>query len=203
MTRVQAPDRNISMFAALLALPALLILAPVLVGGENWRYAIRPTGDIGAKLMIAAMAIGPLRALLPRAEWLGWLQRRRRHIGLAAFFYALLHLIAFSLSIGRLDWIVQGMAFASMWTGWLAFALLVAVAAISNDSAMRRLGRAWKTLQRLVYPAAILTLIHWLLLTQSPVEAALHFLPLVLLQVCRLWITLRDRSRTVSTRDKR
>lgn len=104
-------------------------------------------------------------------------------MGLAAFSYSVLHLAIFTMSIGRIDWIIQGMAFASMWTGWIAFALLAIVAAISNDRAHRRFGGWWKPLQRLVYPVAILTLAHWLLLTRSPVEALAHALPYLALVI--------------------
>lgn len=178
------------LFSALLwvalAVPALAIVAP-LIGGQPFGPAIRPSGDFSAKLMILALAIAPLRAIWPKSGFLFWLQRHRRHIGVGAFLYALLHLVVFSVSIGRLDWIIQGMAFASMWTGWLAFALIAVAAGISNNGAMRRLGRAWKKLQRLVWPAAALTLAHWLLLSRSPAEALLHFLPLAALQAWRLW----------------
>ncbi|MDP3897704.1 MAG: ferric reductase-like transmembrane domain-containing protein [Mesorhizobium sp.] len=189
-------DWSRALWRTALALPALVMIAPVLSGGEPWRQAIRPTGEFGAMLLIAALAISPLQTILPNAAWVAWLRHRRRDIGLAAFLYTLLHLIVFSASIGRLDWIVQGIAFASMWTGWLAFGLLAAVAAISNEGAMRRLGPWWKRVQRLAYPAALLTLAHWLLLTRSPVEGLLYFAPLTLLQALRVWITLRAQLRT-------
>lgn len=128
---------------------------PVLQGWEGYRFALDPTGEWAARLIIVAMAITPLHVLFPHARSVLWLQRRRRVIGLAAFGYASLHLVAFTLSIGRLDYIVQGLAFASMWTGWLAFLLLAPLAATSSDAAVRLLGRGWKMLQRLVYPARI------------------------------------------------
>jgi sulfoxide reductase heme-binding subunit YedZ len=46
---------------------------------------------------------------------------------------------------------------------------------------MRRLGAWWKRIQRLAYPAALLTLAHWLLLSRSPVEALLHAAPVIAL----------------------
>ena len=158
-----------------------MALISTLAGGAEWRYAIRPSGDYAAKLLGLTLAISPLRKLLPDARWVGWLVARRRVFGLSAFGYALLHLVVFSASIGRFDWIIQGMAFASMWTGWIAFALLLAVAAISNAGAKRRLGEWWKRMQRLAYPAALLTLAHWLMLSRSPVEALLHAAPVIAL----------------------
>lgn len=177
---------------ALLALPATWPLW-LLAAGNGWGAATRPTGDIATKLMIVALAIGPLAAVAPHWPWLDWMRRHRRSFGVAAFLYALFHMIVFALSIGRLDWIVQGMAYASMWTGWLAFAGLAVVAAMSNDASVRRLGRAWKRVQRLVYPAALLTLAHWLLLSRSWTEALVHFIPLGLLFAARDW-SRRTRS---------
>lgn len=171
----------------LLALPVAPILWPVLAEAAGWRAAIRPSGDLAAKLIVLALALSPLRALLPRSATVAWLARRRRWLGLAAFGYAALHMAVFILSIGRLDWILQGLAWASMWTGWLAMLLLVPLALTSNDAATRRLGHGWKRLHRLVYPAALLALAHWLLLSAGPWEALAHALPLVLLHAWAAW----------------
>jgi sulfoxide reductase heme-binding subunit YedZ len=51
---------------------------------------------------------------------------------------------------------------------------------------MRWLRRQWKAVQRLAYPAAIFTLIHWVLVHDGLAEALLHFLPLVALQLLRV-----------------
>lgn len=163
-----------------LALPAALLVAG-LANGETWRFGIRPSGDFAAKLLVLVLCISPLRQLLPTADWTAWLVTGRRTFGLAAFAYAVFHLAVFCASIGRFDWIVQGMTFASMWTGWIAFALLAAVASISHAAAKAHLGHWWKRIQRLAYPAAGLTLAHWLLLTASPSEALAHAVPVAVL----------------------
>ncbi len=142
---------NLLVWLALVA-PLLWMLAPLASDPVPWRIAIRPTGYAAVVLLVAALAIEPLFRLVPASRLLFALRRRRRAVGLAASAYALVHVVVFAASIGRLDHILQGMAFASMWTGWLAFALLVPVAAISSDAAMRRLGPWWKRLQRLVHP---------------------------------------------------
>ncbi|MCO5160373.1 MAG: ferric reductase-like transmembrane domain-containing protein [Mesorhizobium sp.] len=180
-------SRSSAVLCLLLGLPAVL-LAAGLAGGEPWRFAIRPSGDVATKLLVVTLSIAPLRALFPRSGWTAWLISRRRIFGLSAFFYALFHLAVFCASIGRLDWILQGMAFASMWTGWIAFGLLATVASISNAAAMARLGGWWKRIQRLAYPAALLTLAHWLLLSRSPTEALFHAAP-----VAGLWIAAGTR----------
>lgn len=179
----------------LLMVPSLAMLAPLALGAP-WRVPIRPTGEAAAVLLILALAITPLHVVFGPSRWTLWLTRQRRAIGLAAFTYAAIHMLVFSLSIGSLADIVAGMAWASVWTGWLAFAALTILAIISNDAAMRRLGRSWKRTQRLAYPAAMLTLAHWLLLTRDWTEALFWFAPLVLLQIARAVATLRrDRRR--------
>jgi len=180
-------SRSSAILCLLLALPAAFLLA-ALANGETWRFAIRPSGDYAAKLLVVTLCLSPLRALFPQSRWTAWLISRRRIFGLSAFFYALLHLAVFCASIGRLDWILQGMAFASMWTGWIAFGLLAAVASISNAAAKAHLGHWWKRIQRLAYPAAVLTLAHWLLLTTSPWEALAHVAPVV-----GLWVAVAAR----------
>ncbi|MHB2267009.1 ferric reductase-like transmembrane domain-containing protein [Aliihoeflea sp. PC F10.4] len=177
----------------LLMVPSLAMLAPLALGAP-WRVPIRPTGEAAAVLLILALAITPLHTLFGPSRWTLWLTRQRRAIGLAAFAYAAIHMVVFSLSIGNLADIIAGMGWASMWTGWLAFAALAVLAIISSDAAMRRLGRNWKRIQRLAYPAAILTLAHWLLLTRDWSEALLWFAPLILLQIARQAATLRRRN---------
>ncbi|WP_024588391.1 ferric reductase-like transmembrane domain-containing protein [Aliihoeflea sp. 2WW] len=177
---------------SLLMLPALAMLAPLVLGAP-WRVSIRPTGEAAAVLLILALAISPLKALFGATAWTRWLLRQRRAIGLAAFGYAAIHMVVFALSIGSLADIVAGMAWASMWTGWAAFAALLVMAAISNDRAVRAMGRGWKAVQRLAYPAALLTLAHWLLLTRDWSEAIIWFAPLGLLQLARLATSLRRR----------
>jgi hypothetical protein len=49
-----------------------------------------------------------------------------------------------------------------IWTGWLAFAIFVPLGLTSNNTSQRWLLAGWKTLQRFVYPAAVLTLLHWI-----------------------------------------
>lgn len=173
--------------------PAIVMLHPLFTEGASLRQPLRPTGEAAAILLVFALAVSPLRRLAPQARVVALLARHRRAIGLAAFFYASIHMVVFVLAIGRLDHILQGLAWASMWTGWLAFFLLVPLVLKSNDRARARLGAAWKMLHRLAYPTAALTLAHWLLLTRSPAEALVWFAPLVLLQAWRALMWLRSR----------
>ena len=59
---------------------------------------------------------------------------------------------------------------------------------------MRALKGGWKKVQRLAYPAALLTLVHWMFVHDNLAAALLNFAPLALLQAWRLVILVRGRS---------
>lgn len=143
--------------------PLALLIWDTLSG----HLGIDPVRDIEHRLgrtaiyfLIATLAVTPLLRLA-RVN----LMRFRQALGLICFTYALCHL---------LSWVVFDMGF--LWTqmlkdvvkrpylifGMLAFSMLLALAVTSNRASIRRMGRNWRRLHRLVYPAAILTAMHWL-----------------------------------------
>lgn len=150
--------------AILGALPAIALVVPVIAGARAFRFVLDPSGWIATGLLVAVLAISPLRTLFPGSSVTAWLVRHRRRLGLATFFYACVHMVFFVLAVGSLADIVSGLAWASMWTGWVSFLMLAMIAAISSDVMRRLMGRAWKPIQRLAYAAAVLALAHWLLL---------------------------------------
>ena len=170
-----------------LALPAIYWL------GGYWRDALsygeflHASGELGARLLILAMAATPLQMLLPRLSLTRWLLRHRRPIGVAAFGYSALHALAYLQRKADLARILDDAREVGMWTGWLALVLLLLLAITSSDAAVRMLQRAWKKLHRWVYPAAMLTYLHWLLSAFEPLPASLHFVPLAALEAYRIW----------------
>ena len=111
-------------------------------------------------LLLAGLAITPLRRLT------GWNQivKVRRLVGLFAFFYAFLHLsIYLGLDQGfAWSFIVEDVVerpFITVGAG--AFLLLVPLAVTSTKGWIRRLGKRWQSLHRLVYPAAVLGVLHF------------------------------------------
>ena len=111
-----------------------------------------PSGEMSVRLMVLALLPGPLADVFGPNRFLrAWLAIRR-NLGVAAFLYALLHLVFYVLDMRLISAMVEEMAIPAIWTGWLAFAALLVPAAISTDRAMRSLGSRWKRLQRLVYP---------------------------------------------------
>lgn len=172
-------------FWLLLSLPAILLVSGWWQGRIDSMDMLHPTGEWSARLMILAMLLSPLLSILGPKRWLNWLVVRRRAIGVAAFSYAMLHLLFYLIDMGNLDDILAEWLAPGIWTGWAAFALMLPLALTSNDASMRRLRAAWKRLQRLVYPAALLTLLHWIWVHNSYAGALAHFVPLGLLLLAR------------------
>jgi sulfoxide reductase heme-binding subunit YedZ len=171
----------------LLALPALAMALGWLREADPWLPDyVAASGLWSARLLIVALCLTPLQRLLRHRPWLAWAIRHRRAVGVAAFCYALLHLALYAADMAGLDAIAGESAIPSMAAGWLAFAAMFVPALISSDRAMRALGAGWKRLQRFAYPAAVLTLIHWMLVHDGFSEALLHVAPLLILQALRL-----------------
>ncbi len=81
-----------------------------------------------------------------------------------------------------------------IWTGWAAFFLFLPLALTSNDASMRALKAGWKRVQRLAYPAAILTLVHWMFVHDNVMAAFLNFAPLAALELWRAAHLFRVRT---------
>ena len=180
-------------FWALLCLPALLMLRPYVFGDVIAMDMLHPTGEWSARFMIAAMVLSPLLSLIGPRPWLSWLIQRRRSLGVAAFGYATLHLVFYVIDMANLDDILAEFLALGIWTGWAAMLLFVPLALTSNDASMRALKAGWKRLQRLVYPASVLVLVHWIFIHNNLGPALVHFIPLVLLVAARYFLPTRPK----------
>lgn len=178
----------------ILALPALLYSRRYLSGAVLPMDLVPPPGEMSARLIILALMITPLSLLFRGRRWISWLMRRRRAFGVAGFAYALLHLLFYILDMETLENVLAEWSLPGVWTGWLALLLFLPLALTSNDVSMRALRSGWKRLQRLAYPAAILTLAHWILVHDGATEAVLHAAPLIVLEVYRLVQLARRRA---------
>lgn len=184
-------------FWALLCLPALLMMRTYWSGDAIAMDMLHPTGEWSARLMIFAMILSPLLSVLGPRPWLAWLIQRRRALGVAAFGYAVLHLIFYIVDMGNVDDMLAEFLALGIWTGWAAMLLFVPLAVTSNDASMRYLKAGWKTLQRLVYPAAVLVLVHWIFIHNNLGPALVHFIPLGLLVAARYFLPLKTRFKGV------
>ncbi len=181
-------------FWAVLALPSIGMIGGAL-GSNDLQPLLHPTGEFAARFMIIAMMLTPLRMLFPRAGWIGWLMKRRRYIGVAAFGYAALHTLYYVIDLGSLSAVLSDAVKFGIWTGWVAFLIFVPLALTSNDASLRALGSRWKTLQRFVYAAAVATLLHWIFVHNEAGPALVHFVPLAALEGYRIWHVMTRRRR--------
>lgn len=130
------------------------------LGANPIEKALHVTGRWALVLLLASLAITPIR------RFSGWNRviQLRRPVGLFAFYYAVVH---FAIYVG-LD---QFFAFSFILedvterpfitTGFGALILLTPLAATSTRGWIRRLGRRWQVLHRLVYAAGLLAVVHF------------------------------------------
>lgn len=183
------------LFWLVLTLPGLWIawrwtMTPDLYG---YGHAIGDTGDWAAWLLMATLAVTPLRLIFRKQGWAIWLMRRRRDIGVASFAYALGHTLAYLVRKGSPEFVFAEFSTPYILAGWIAFALFLPLAITSNDISVRRLKRSWKRLHRLVYPAAILTFLHWVWSAFDPTTAWIHVGILAAIEIVRIALQQRQR----------
>ncbi|MCW8925169.1 MAG: sulfoxide reductase heme-binding subunit YedZ [Xanthomonadales bacterium] len=117
-------------------------------------------GRWGLKFLLLTLAVTPVR------RWTGWswLVRYRRMLGLFSFFYLLLHFLVYAVLDQGLDpgLIVEDILKRPYITlGMAGLLMMVPLAATSTKAMMRKLGKRWKSLHRLVYVIAILGVWHF------------------------------------------
>ena len=156
--------------------------------GANPVERIQDTlGEWGLRFLVITLAVTPLR------DWFNapWLVQLRRMLGLYAFFYVLMHFLTWLLLDQGLYWsgILEDIAKRPFITiGFAALLLLIPLAVTSTNGMMRRLGKRWKTLHRLVYPIALLGVWHYYWQVKSDVTEPLIYLSIVLVLLgWRVW----------------
>jgi len=173
-----------------------------------WRYTQGDTGALSADpgkeivhflgrwaliLLLVTLAVSPVQFFLKIRVF-----PLRRMLGLFSFFYAALHLSAYSVFLLELN-------FSEIWTevverpyitvGALALLGLFPLAVTSTRGMQRRLGRNWKRLHRLIYPIALLAIIHLIWQTRSDfTEPLMYSAALALLMTLRVVKGTRNRS---------
>lgn len=121
-------------------------------------------GETALYLLIAGLAVTPLR------QYAGLnLMKFRRAIGLACFFFVTAHLMVWAvLDVQALERVWADIVKRPYITvGMAGFALLLPLAVTSNNFSVRRLGPKWRKLHKLVYPAAVLGAVHYVMLVKG------------------------------------
>jgi sulfoxide reductase heme-binding subunit YedZ len=162
---------------------------------------VRSTGFWSLRFLCLTLAITPLRWL---THWHS-LVKFRRMFGLFSFFYGSVHTLSYVLfdalpeadaagrfqplfaAVQTLSAIASDLIRPFFWIGLSALLLMVPLAATSTAGMIRSLGgRRWQLLHRLIYPAAIASLIHtyWPLTARAPRYALIVGI-IFLLRLCR------------------
>ena len=176
--------------------PVALLVRGMLTGtlGVNPAETVQlETGRWALKFLLLSLAVTPLRRLT------GWnlVIQYRRMVGLFAFFYSSLHLVtywAFDLGFefGPMPGDVLKRPFIAI--GFAAFLLLVPLALTSTKGWIRRLGKKWTLLHRLVYAAGILAVIHFWWLVKADITLPRRWaFAIGSLLLFRVWWANRDR----------
>lgn len=144
------------------------------LGANPIEVITRTTGTWTLVFLLITLSITPLRKF---SGW-HWLIKLRRMLGLFAFFYVSLHFTTYI-------WLDQYFDFAGMikdiakrpfiTVGFSSFVLLIPLALTSSAIMIRRLGRRWQQLHRLVYISAIGGVVHYLWLVKADIRQPLIY----------------------------
>jgi sulfoxide reductase heme-binding subunit YedZ len=134
----------------------------------------RRTGWWALTFLLATLAVTPVRRLT------GWnrLITVRKTLGLASFGYVCLHFANYIVLDQWFGWsyIVEDILERPFITaGFTAFLLLIPLAATSTRSAIRRMGKRWQRLHRLIYLAAPLGVLHYFWLVKADTRPPLLY----------------------------
>ena len=179
-----------TLFTAAL-LPLLWFIVAALgdaLGANPIEAIVRGLGDWALRLLLLTLAVTPLRRL---SGW-GWIGQLRRMLGLYAFFYAMLHVLAYVVLDQFFDWTALGHDILErpfITVGMVAFLILLALAVTSAKRLVKRLGGTrWKRLHSLIYPAAIAAVLHYAMMVKADLRNPLIYTALLaLLLGCRVW----------------
>lgn len=194
-------------FAACLVPLALLVVGFLQqdLGANPIERITHQTGTWTLILLMVTLAITPLRRITGVHQLIAF----RRMIGLFAFFYASLHLMTYVWLDKFFDWhaMVKDVYKRPFITaGFTAFVLMVPLAITSTKGWIRRLGKKWTALHRLIYASAIAGVVHYIWLVKKDIRTPLVFAVILgglLLWRLGSWIEKRQRTQAAKVGEPR
>ena len=167
------------------------------LGPDPGEALAKETGEWTFRFLLLTLAITPLQHL----TGLRITNRYRRMIGLFTLFYASCHFLVFLMFLLGFRWssLYQDILERPYITvGFTAYLILVALGVTSPKLMVRKLGKNWKRLHRLIYAVAILAMVHMIWILRSDFgEALIYGTFLVLLLGYRIQKYLRSKARKV------
>jgi sulfoxide reductase heme-binding subunit YedZ len=140
------------------------------LGARPVTEATHITGDWAVVFLLCSLALTPARAVF---DWMPLVQIRRR-IGVAAALYAGLHFLIY-VADQKWNLVVVALEIAKRFyltIGFTALLMLTALAVTSTNGWQRRLKRNWKRLHWLIYPGAVLAILHFFIQSKANVSEA-------------------------------
>lgn len=162
------------------------------LGANPIEYILHSTGFWTLTFLIITLTITPLRKI----KGLNKIIQLRRMLGLFAFFYAFLHFSIYLVIDRFFEWdeIYKDIFKRPYITiGFSAFLLLFPLAITSTKKMIRRLGKKWQSLHRLIYTIAVLGVIHfWWLVKKDITEPVIFALILAFLFIIRIYLSRKS-----------
>ena len=153
------------------------------LGADPAKKLVQLQGEWAIRFLLLTLLVTPLRRLT------GWrlVQEVRRMLGLFAFAYASIHLLAYLFLLLEFDFSNLSADILKrpyITVGFTAYLLLVPLAVTSNSFAIRLLRNRWGVLHRLTYGVAILVLVHVTWLARSSYSEAIAYGVIVAFLLC-------------------
>jgi sulfoxide reductase heme-binding subunit YedZ len=175
----------------------------VSLGANPVEEILHTLGKWGLNFLLITLCVTPLREM---TGWVHWM-RLRRMLGLTAFFYLLGHFLFYLFVDQGLDLRILYEDIVKrpyITVGFTALVLLSPLALTSTRGAMRRLGRRWQKLHRLVYVATLLGCVHYYWQVKADVrEPLFYFAALAALLGWRWWKRRQRLARAATTMPER
>ncbi len=181
-----------SYFYIILLLPLLALIIELMSGGlgvDPMRKIERELGNTGLNLLILTLALTPITKLTSFN-----LIRYKRVFGLISFFYITLHFLTWLLLDMQLRWdeiIISLTKKPFIVLGMVSLVLLVPLAITSNNYSIRKLNNYWKRVHFLIYPAAIIGGLHYMLMAKTIQFDAVKTLIVILLLITLKFFKLK------------
>jgi sulfoxide reductase heme-binding subunit YedZ len=175
----------------LVFIACLMPIANMAFGGFRAQLGANPieaitheTGDWTIRILLATLAITPLRRITGINELISF----RRMIGLFAFFYGTLHFLTYIwldkfFDVHEIVKDVYKRPFIT--AGFTGFVLMIPLAITSTKGWIRRLGKKWTMLHRLIYISATAGVVHYIWLVKKDIRKPMIYA--VILGVLLLW----------------
>ncbi len=144
------------------------------LGANPIEYLLHELGAWTLRFLVLTLSITPLRKITGKAYFLQF----RRMFGLYTFFYACCHFLVYLVLDQFFDWsniIADVTKRPYITVGFTALVLLTPLAITSTNKMMRRLGKRWKKLHRIVYLIAILGVVHYYWLVKADIQRPLIY----------------------------